>query len=324
MQIVTGMSMNHLSLIFISALILSSCSASMPDDVAIAYEALPDEVDFNYHVRPILSDRCYSCHGPDDEARQADLRLDIEQEAMASLASGKGRAIVNGKPGSSQLIKRILSDDPEVMMPTPESNLTLDAKEKAILYQWIKQGAEWKEHWAFTAPSQPPLPQTIDDWVSHNEIDAFIHQRIKEAGLEPKTEAHQERLLRRVTMDLTGLPPTIAEIDAFLADKQPGAYERVVDRLLGSKAYAERLTMEWLDISRYADSHGMHADGYRLMWPWRDWVIDAFDQNMPYDQFATWQIAGDLLPNASRDQKLATAFNRNHTNRRRIQTGLCI
>ncbi len=289
------------------------CSTPLPDEVQIAMTSLPDEIDFNYHVRPILSDRCFSCHGPDDDARQGELRLDIEEEAFSSLASGNGKAIVSGSPGRSELIQRILSSDPEIIMPTPESHLTLDNKEKAILYKWIDQGAEWKDHWAFDAPAKSELPEAIDGWTAINEIDHFVHNKIREAGLEPSKEADKERLLRRVTMDLTGLPPTIEEIDAFLADDAIDAYQKVVDRLLASKEAAERLTMEWLDVSRYADSHGLHADGYRLMWPWRDWVIDAFDKNMPYDEFALWQIAGDLLPNATKEQELATAFNRNHT-----------
>ena len=293
--------------------LLASCSVSVPEDVQVAMDTLPDEIDFNYHVRPILSDRCFSCHGPDVEARQAGLRLDIEGDAFSSLASGSGRAIVSGSPARSALIKRILSDDPEIMMPTPESHLTLNDKEKAILYKWIDQGAEWKNHWAFDAPTKSDLPEAIDGWGAINEIDLFVHKKIKGADLKPSEEADKERLLRRVTMDLTGLPPTIEEIDAFLTDDASDAYEKVVDRLISTKAMAERLTMEWLDVSRYADSHGLHADGYRLMWPWRDWVIDAFDKNMPYDEFALWQIAGDLLPNATKEQKLATAFNRNHT-----------
>ncbi len=290
-----------------------SCSTSMPDDVKLAYDNLPEHVDFNYDVRPILTDRCFSCHGPDNNARQAELRLDLEDEAKASLVSGAGKAIISRSPSRSELIQRILSDDPELMMPTPESHLVLSSKEKAVLYKWIEDGAEWKNHWAFDIPKDIAVPNQIDGWNANNEIDRFILQKVSVHGLSPSEEANKERLLRRVSMDLTGLPPSIEEMDAFANDNSDDAYEKAVDRLLASKAAAERLTMEWLDLSRYADSHGMHADGYRLMWPWRDWVIDAFDQNMPYDQFVTWQIAGDLIPNATHEQKLATAFNRNHT-----------
>ena len=283
------------------------CEMSLPEDVSTEYNELPDEISYNYHVRPILSDRCYSCHGPDDNARKANLRLDIESEAKSRLQSGGGKALVPGNPKRSALAQRIISNDPEYIMPTPESHLTLSAKEKAILIKWIKQGADWEKHWAFVPPVKPSIPDDKDP------IDHFVDLKIEASGLTPNDKAGKEQLLRRVTMDLTGLPPSLEEIDQFISDESPGAYSKVVERLLASKACAERLTMEWLDVSRYADSHGMHADGYRRMWPWRDWVINAFDQNMPYDKFATWQIAGDLLPEANKEQRLATAFNRNHT-----------
>ncbi len=289
-----------------------SCGPSMPEDVAIAYESLPEVVDFNFHVKPILSDRCYSCHGPDANTRQAGLRLDIEEEAFKKLASGE-RAFVTGKPGSSESVQRILNDDPEIQMPPPESNLVLSSREKALIIKWIEQGAEWKAHWAFAKPEKPESkPVENVNWKANNEIDFFVQQQLLQHGFEPSYEAEKERLIRRVSMDLTGLPPTIAEIDAFLKDDSPNAYEKVVDRLLQTDANAERLAVDWLDISRYADSHGLHADGWRLMWPWRDWVIKSFKENMPYDQFVSWQLAGDLLPNATKEQKLATAFNRNH------------
>ncbi len=295
----------RLLLVAVLWLIVISCSVEVPEQVAQAYETLPEQVDFNFHVRPILSDRCYSCHGPDEEARKAELRLDIEEEAKKVIKAGN----LNG----SSLVHRVLSDDAEIMMPPPESNLELSDKDKAILIKWVRQGAQWKDHWAFTKPVPQEVPQLSNEgWPTHNEIDYFIFKRLEQEGLSPNDEADKERLLRRVTMDLTGLPPTIEEINQFISDNDPDAYEQVVDRLLTSTACAERLTMDWLDLSRYADSHGMHADGWRLMWPWRDWVIKAFDRNMPYDQFVTWQLAGDLLPDASTDQKVATAFNRNH------------
>jgi len=301
-----------LILIYAFALMsISSCGQNMPADINVAIDALPDEIDFNFHVRPILSDRCYSCHGPDEQSRQADLRLDLEEETLTKLVSGNGSAIIKGRPEQSELIKRILTDDSELIMPTPESNLHLTTEEKAILYKWIDQGAEWKEHWAFLPTVKPDIgPKSIID--GQNEIDFFIDQRLSEDNIQFAPPADKERQLRRVTMDLTGLPPTISEIDAFLADKSDAAYEKVVDRLLSTKSYAERMTTEWLDVSRYADSHGLHSDGARAMWPWRDWVIDAFESNMPYDQFGIWQLAGDLLPEATREQRLATGFNRNH------------
>ena len=273
--------------------------------MAEAYDNLPAQIDFNFHVRPILSDRCYSCHGPDEEARKAELRLDLPENA--------GEVIKAGNLSGSSLVHRILTENQEELMPPPESNLELSAREKAILIKWIEQGAQWKDHWAFEPPkSKEPPALEHGDWSVGNEIDQFIYAKLEEVGLTPNPPADKERLLRRVTMDLTGLPPTIEEIDAFLADDSQQAYQKVVDRLLESTAYAERLTMDWMDISRYADSHGMHADGWRLMWPWRDWVINAFDANMPYDEFVTWQLAGDLFQDATKDQKLATAFNRNH------------
>ncbi|WP_425234237.1 DUF1553 domain-containing protein [Ulvibacterium sp.] len=293
-------------------LILTSCSIDVPEDVEEAYAKLPETIDFNFHVRPILSDRCYACHGPDEASRKADLRLDLEEEAFHKLNSGN-YAFVSGKPGKSESIERILSNDPEITMPPPESHLSLSASEKAMIIKWIEQGAEWKPHWAFAKPEKPNLPNTNGvSWPAHNAIDAFVQQKLQLEGFDPSPETEKERLLRRVTMDLTGLPPTIEEIDAFLKDTDPNAYEKIVDRLLASDANAERLALDWMDISRYADSHGLHADGWRLMWPWRDWVINAFKENMPYDQFVTWQLAGDLFPNATREQKLATAFNRNH------------
>lgn len=296
---------------FLACFLALSCGPNLPDEVEVAYRDLPETVDFNFHVKPILSDRCFNCHGPDENTRKAGLRLDIEQNAFSELASG-ARAFVAHKPQSSASIARILSDDPEIQMPPPESNLSLSPTEKAMIIKWVEQGAAWKDHWAFAKPEKPQPKSIHEEWIAHNPIDGFIQQRLKQEGFRPSPEADKERLLRRVSMDLTGLPPTVQEIDSFLADQSNTAYERIVDRLLQTDAYAERLALDWMDISRYADSHGLHADGWRLMWPWRDWVIKAFKDNMPYDQFVTWQLAGDLLPNATKEQKLATAFNRNH------------
>lgn len=289
-----------------TAMSTSGCRSSAP-----LVAGVPDRVDFNFHVRPILSDRCFKCHGPDDRARKASLRLDLKDAAFGDLPSGR-RAIVAGRPGRSELVRRITSTDPKVMMPTPDSHLTLDEVEKAILVRWIEQGAEWKTHWAFIRPVRPELPDVRTKNWGRNEIDRFVLATLEAKDMKPASEADRETLIRRVTFDLTGLPPTVEEIDKFLGDKAPDAYERLVDRLLASPRYGERMAADWLDVARYADSHGYQDDGMRTMWPWRDWVISAFNRNLAFDDFITWQIAGDLLPNPTYEQILATGFNRNH------------
>ncbi len=289
-----------------------SCKPDLPPEVSQAYEELPEVIDYNFHIKPIISDRCYACHGPDKETRKAGLRLDIEENAFSTLESG-ARAFVHGKISKSEAIARMLSADPEKQMPPPESKLALDPKEIATIIKWVEQGAEWKPHWSFIPPERTGIPDNFPgEWQPKNEVDHFIFERLALEKLSPSPPADKERLLRRVTMDLTGLPPTLSEIEDFMNDQSENAYEKVVDRLLASDAHAERLAMEWMDVSRYADSHGLHADGYRYMWPWRDWVIKAFKENMGYDQFVTWQLAGDLLPDATQDQILATAFHRNN------------
>ncbi|QHT68524.1 DUF1553 domain-containing protein [Rhodocytophaga rosea] len=300
-------------LLIVLAALYGCNQVTIPENIAQAKQNLPDKIDFNLHVKPILSDRCFACHGPDKNKREEDLRLDIAEGAFAALKSGHGKAIVPGSLHNSEVVRRILSENPEERMPPASSNLSLTPEESATLIKWIEQGAEYKPHWAFIPPTKPEVPLAKNkSWKSNNPIDNFVQATLENKNLSPAPEADKERLLRRVTMDLTGLPPTIAEIDAFLTDNSPDAYEKVVDRLLTTDAFAERMAMEWMDVARYADSHGMHADGWRMMWPWRDWVIKAFKNNMPYDQFSTWQIAGDLLPNATKEQILATAFNRNH------------
>ncbi len=204
------------------------------------------------------------------------------------------------------------SDDLNYRMPPLESHLTLSAREKAIFVKWVEQDAEWKKHWAFISPTKAHPPKIDKDWIYKNEIDLFVYAKLIKNSLSPAANTTKEQLLRRVTIDLTGMVPTLSELNFFLNDKSTDAYEKVVDRLLKSDAHAERLTTEWLDLARYSDSHGYHADGSRHMWPWRDWVIKAFRENMPYNDFVTEQIAGDLLPNATKEQILATAFNRNH------------
>jgi hypothetical protein len=263
---------------------------------------------FNRDVRPILSDKCFKCHGPDSAARKADLRLDIRETAV------KSEAIVPGKPDDSLLVERVFSDDPQQVMPPPGSGKSLSAAEKEVLRQWIAVGAEYQSHWSFIPVPRHvlvPAPQDEAKWV-RNQIDAFVLEKLRRAQIEPAAEVSREKWLRRVSFDLTGLPPTLEELDAFLADKTPAAYETVVDRLLKSSAYGERMTNDWIDVARYADTFGYQSDRDMHVWPWRDWVIRAFNDNLPYDQFVVWQTAGDLLPNPTRDQYLATAFNRLH------------
>jgi hypothetical protein len=268
------------------------------------------KVDFNAEIRPLLSDRCYKCHGPDEKSRKAKLRLDTQQGALGKTKNGV--VISPGKPSQSELYQRITSTDPDFKMPPPESNLTLKQDEIDLLKRWIAQGAEWEKHWAFVPPKRVEPPSVKNAAWPKNEIDHFILARLEKQGLSPAPETTREKWLRRVTFDLTGLPPTLKEIDAFLADHSDRAYETVVDRLLASPEYGERMTTDWLDLARYSDTHGYQADRYRAMWPWRDWVLKAFNENMPYDQFATWQVAGDLLPHPTKEQILATGFNRLH------------
>ena len=267
------------------------------------------EVDFDRQIRPLLSDKCFQCHGPDQAERKGDLRFD-DRESVLAPRDGYS-IVVPGQADRSLLMARVLSEDPDERMPPIESKIDLSAQEIDLLRQWIEEGAVWTGHWAFEPIEQPALPVGDSGW-GRNGIDAFIQRSLSRNGLSPNAPAERERLIRRVTMDLTGLPASLAEIDAFLADRESGAYERVVDRLLQSEAYAERMALDWMDVARYADSHGMHADGWRLMWPWRDWVIKAFRSNQPYDEFGTWQLAGDLLPESDKETVLATAFHRNH------------
>ncbi len=288
------------------------CSSRLPDEVKTAYEQLPETIDFNFHVRPILSDRCYPCHGPDENARKGEFRLDDETEVFAKRVDSDVIPVVPGNPRKSALIFRILQEDPEMMMPPPESKLSLTAPEKAILVKWVRQGAEWKKHWAFIPPIKALLPKVQNSDWPENEIDHFVLHRLESMGLSPSDKAEKRVLIRRLSFDLTGLPPSLEEIQRFEEDQSANAYEQLVDRLLASPKYGERWCWEWLDVARYADTNGFQGDPTRNMWPWRDWVINAFNQNMPYDQFTVQQLAGDLFPNAATDHILATAFNRNH------------
>ena len=268
-------------------------------------------IDFNREIRPILSDKCFACHGPDATSKRIKLRLDSEEAAKADLGRGR-RAIVPGDTSRSELVKRITAEDESMRMPPVTSPHRLTEAEKSLLIEWIRQGAAWQKHWAFIPPARPTLPAVKDRQWPRNEIDYFVLSRLEREGLRPAAEADRATLLRRVSLDLTGLPPTIAELDAFLDDRSPNAYEKAVDRLLASPRYGERMAFRWLDAARYADTNGYQIDGDRYAWRWRDWVISAFNRDLPYDRFVIEQLAGDLLPNASLEQIVATAFNRNH------------
>lgn len=290
------------------ATIVWNCTSSSAAETG----GIPDEVDFNFHIRPILSDRCFKCHGPDVNKREANLRLDTPEGAYAALKDNpKAHAIVAGNLEQSEVYQRIIAKDTSVLMPPPSSNLKLTQHEIELIGKWIKQGAKYKPHWAFIAPQKPKLPEADDDWVK-NEIDHFVYAKMDEKGLKPNEEADKERLLKRVSFDLIGLPPSIEMQERFLKDNSPNAYEKMVDELLKNKHFGEKMAISWLDVARYADSHGYQDDGLRTMWPWRDWVIHAFNSNYPYSKFLTWQLAGDLLPNPSKEMLLATGFNRNH------------
>lgn len=274
---------------------VSACGPSLPEGVEVAYDDLPEKLDFNIHVKPILSDKCFLCHGPDAARRAADLRLDVPGQ-------------VDGK----MILDRIFSEDPDFVMPEASAKIPLSDYEKAVIAKWIENGAEYADHWAFIPPSRPVPPSVTEaEWNEH-PIDQFVRQKQQAKGFGFAPEADRDLLLRRLSFDLTGLPPAPEEIAAFQADQSPDAYEKQVDRLLNSPAYGERMAVKWLDLARFADTHGYTVDRFRDMSPWRDWVIKAYNENMPYDQFVTWQLAGDLLPDATREQKLATGFNRLH------------
>jgi hypothetical protein len=267
-------------------------------------------IDFSRDIRPILSDKCFQCHGPDAEQRQADLRLDLPASATAELESGF-TAIVPRDPARSELVRRIYADESE-QMPPADSHKSLTDAEKALLTRWIAESGEYTPQWSFVRPKRPQVPEVADDGWSRNEIDRFVFARLRSEELSPSPEADRRTLIRRVSLDLTGLPPSIDEVEAFLADDRPDAYERLVDRLLASPRYGERMAVHWLDLARYADSDGYEKDGHREMWPFRDWVIKAFNDNMPFDEFTVEQLAGDSLPEATREQRIASAFNRNN------------
>lgn len=278
--------------------------------VATADDSLPSTIEFNRDIHPILSDNCFHCHGPDKANRNAGLRLDTEDGVLATLESGN-RAIVKGDVSSSELIKRISSDD-DLCMPPPESGRKLTSSQKALLARWVEEGAPWQKHWSFISPVRSSLPLVKNrDWPLV-PWDAIILSRIEHEGLQPSPAADKRALLRRVTLDLTGIPPTPKETKAFADDNSPDAYEKVVDRLLASPRYGERMATDWLDAARYADTNGYQSDGIRYMWRWRDEVIAALNRNMPFDQFTIEQLAGDMIEGATLEQRIASGFNRNH------------
>lgn len=271
-----------------------------------AAEPAPEPLDFNRDIRPILAENCFYCHGQDANKRQADLRLDVREVAVAA------KAIVPRDLAASTLAARIRSTDPEQQMPPPKSNRRLTDAQRKLLERWIEEGAAYANHWAFVPPTRPAEPAVKRETWPRNAIDRFVLAKLESLGLEPSPEADRATLIKRLSADLVGLPPTPAEVDAFVADQDPRAYERLVDRLMASPHYGERMALPWLDAARYADSNGFQQDGDTWQWVWRDWLVRALNDDMPFDQFTIWQLAGDLLPNATLDQKIASGFNRNH------------
>jgi Protein of unknown function (DUF1553)/Protein of unknown function (DUF1549)/Planctomycete cytochrome C len=303
-------------LLIAAALLLATavCWIACMQANGTAVNTIPDKVSYNFHIRPILSDKCFKCHGPDVNKREAGLRLDIPDSAFAPLKETKGAfALVPFKPEASEVYKRITSDDSSYQMPTPSSHLgILSEHEIALFKKWIIEGAKYEQHWAFVKPIKAALPVIKDKALAKNEIDYFIFNKQEQAGLSPNETSDKERLLKRVSLDLTGLLPSEKMMDKFTANQNENAFETAVDELLNTTAYGEKMAVHWLDVARYSDSYGYQDDNIRTQWAWRDWVIHAFNKNIPYNTFLTWQIAGDMLPNATKEQVLATAFFRNH------------
>ncbi len=289
----------------LSIVVFALCVASRQLDAAE-----PSALQFNRDIRPILSEACLHCHGPDQSHREGELRLDASDDALRQRDGH--RVIVPGKPELSELIRRITSSDPDTRMPPPKAERQLTPKQIETLRQWVAQGAPFESHWSFVPPKAPPLPEVIDRNWGRESLDRFVLNRLERAGLKPNPEADRYTLARRAALDLTGLPPSLAEVESFVNDKSPEAFEQYVDRLLASPRFGERMAVPWLDAARYADTNGYQTDGPRYMWRWRDWVIDAFNRNLPFDQFTIEQLAGDLLPQPTLDQLIATGFNRNH------------
>ncbi|TXE06311.1 DUF1553 domain-containing protein [Seonamhaeicola algicola] len=304
--------MRNNALIFLILMLAYSCGYKVPEHLIPAYEHTPNVVDFNYHIKPILSDKCFACHGPDAKTQKSELRLDTPEHAYAALGDAELHAIMPQKPGKSTLVDRILTDNASELMPPPEANLALTDAEKVLLIKWIEQGAEYKPHWSFIAPKKYELPKTTYNYWPKNSIDYFVAANLEKHDLKPSETATKETLIRRLYFTLTGLPPTIKQIEYFVNDTTNKAYENVVDKLLASSTYGERMAANWMDVARYADSDGYLDDKHRDFSPYRDWVINAFNKNMSYEEFVTKQLAGDLLPNANVETVLPTAFNRLH------------
>ena len=274
---------------------------------------LPEVIDYNFHIKPILSDNCYTCHGPDANKRKAGLQLNIKDGLFGELPENPGEfSVVPNNVSKSSIYKHIISDNPDEIMPPLDSKLQLNNYEKKLIKKWINQGAPYAKHWAFIAPEKAALPKNnLKEW-EQNEIDAFVLQKIEDNELTPSDKAKRNILIRRISLDLTGLPPKPEHLKKLTDDLSNESIGKVIDAFFALPSYGERMAQSWLDVARYADSHGYQDDSYRTMWPWRDWVIYAFNKNLPYDDFLTWQLAGDLLPNATKEQILATGFNRNH------------
>ena len=289
---------------FLTSLVLLAASILAP------HPGRAEQVDFNREIRPILADKCYLCHGPDAKEVQGGLRLDLREVVTAPADSGEP-AILPGHPQQSELIRRVTSDDDAEIMPPEESRKTLSAREIELLKRWVEQGAEYQVHWSFARPQRRAAPDVAaGDWV-RNEIDRYVLARLESQGMTPSAEASRETLIRRVSLDVRGLPPSVKELQQFLDDKSPAAYERMVDRMLDSPHFGEKMARIWMDLARYGDTNGYHYDSTRQVWLWRDWVIRAYNENMPFNQFTIEQLAGDLLPDATLQQKIASGFNRN-------------
>lgn len=274
---------------------------------------MPKVIDYNFHIKPILSDNCYTCHGPDANKRKAGLRLDLEETAFKELKESPGKfALVSGKPNQSELYQHMVTDNPDELMPPPDSKRKLKYFEKELIKKWIDQGAKFQKHWAFIIPIKKEVPRVEATEWPQNEIDGFILAKLEERKMLPSAKAANETLVRRISLDLTGLPPQPEQVQKLISGSSEELASRAIDEFLALPSFGERMTQSWLDVARYADSHGYQDDSYRTMWPWRDWVIHAFNENLPYDEFLSWQLAGDLYPDATKEQILATGFNRNH------------
>ena len=288
--------------------IVSLCISNSTPNTLQAEEPLQ----FNRDIRPILASTCLRCHGLDEKSRQADLRLDTSEGAFVQRGDEKVAAIVPNNPDASQMWQRVISTDPDAVMPPPDANRQLSADEKETLRKWIEQGAKYQNHWAFEPIARPNIPvveAAPANWQA-NPIDRFLFAAMTTKKLAPQTEADKATLIRRVAFTLTGLPPTTSEVDAYLLDNSPTAYENMVDRYLKSPQHGEEMARHWLDVARYGDTHGLHLDNVRAIWGYRDWVVDAFNSNKSFKDFTVEQIAGDLIPNATKSQRIATGFNR--------------